>query len=243
MRGSSCYATLFFYAMKPIAVWYHSLFFLGDPPVHLPAAPEIVAEQMAALKTSGLEDAAAEIHIGVNGTKDESEPFAGLLFPEKAQVTYHGLQCRNELRTILMLEEWVKTHPNWNVLYFHSKGATHAPDSHYGHNISAPWRIGMMQDLVLNWRTCCKELDAGHDIVCSHFMWRMADGTQHIPCGNFLWLTSDFAAKLPSFMLRDRLRVSGLDSVESRFEAEVYWGNGPTPNVKQWRPHGGGGIP
>lgn len=219
--------------------------------MHLPAAPEIIAEQMAALKTSGLEDAATEIHIGVNGTKTESEPFSGLLFPAKAKVTYHGLQCRNELRTIMILEEWVKTHPNWNVLYFHSKGATHAPGSHYGHNVSCPWRVGMMQDLVENWKGCVYDLEKGYDsdlgkgydIVCSHWMWNMADGTQHIPAGNFLWITSDFAAKLPSFLIRDRLRVSGLDSVESRFEAEVYWGNGPRPNVKSYRPNGGGGVP
>lgn len=228
---------------KPIAVWYHCLFALGKPPAYLPAAPEIVAEQMACLKTSGLEDAATEIHIGVNGTKAESEPFAGIFFPAKAEVTYHGLQCRNELRTILMLEKWVPTHPNWNVLYFHSKGATHAPDSHYGHNVSAPWRIGMMQDLVLGWKNCVAELDAGHDIVCSHWLWNMADGTQHIPAGNFLWLQSNFVAELPSFMIRDRLKVSGLDSVESRFEAEVKWGNGRRPNVFQFRPNGGAGVP
>lgn len=227
---------------KPIAVWYHCLFALGNPPVYLPSAPEIVAEQMACLKTSGLEDAATEIHIGVNGTKAESEPFAGIFFPAKAQVTYHGLQCRNELRTILMLEKWAPTHPNWNVLYFHAKGSTHAPGSSYGDQVSAPWRVGMMQDLVLGWKKCIEELD-GHDIVCSHFMWSMADGTQHIAAGNFWWATSNFLSKLPSFMIRDRIRVSGIDSVESRFEAEVILGNGPRPTVKSWRPNGGGGVP
>lgn len=210
--------------------------------MYLPAAPEIVAGQMAALKTSGLEDAATEIHIGVNGTKAESEPFVGLLLPSKAQVTYHGLQCRNELRTIVMLWEWAKTHPGWNVLYFHAKSSTHAPDSHYGNNVAGPWRVGMMQDLVLGWKNCVADLE-NHDIVCSHWMWGMADGTQHIPAGNFLFVTSDFVAKLPSMMVRDRLRVSGLDSVESRFEGEVFWGNGPKPNVKSYRPNGGGGVP
>lgn len=226
--------------MTPICVFYHCLFFIDKE--QLPSSLEIVDEQMRCLKTSGLEEAASEIHVGINGG-DESRFFAESLLPDKAKVTYHGLQCRNELRTILMLEGWVKTHPGWNVLYFHSKGATHAPESHYGCSVSQPWRVGMMQDLVIHWRDCVKELDAGQDIVCSHFMWNMADGTQHIPAGNFLWIKSDFAAKLPSFMLRDRLKVSGLDSVESRFEAEVYWGNGPRPNVKSWRPNGGGGVP
>lgn len=99
-----------------------------------------------------------------------------------------------------------------------------------------------MQDLVENWKQCVADLE-NHDIVCSHWMWNMADGTQHIAAGNFWWATSNFLVKLPSFMIRDRIKVSGLDSVESRFEAEVILGNGPRPNVKSYRPNGGGGVP
>ncbi len=227
--------------MKPIAIFYHGLFFVGDFPKTLPAAAEIIHEQMAQIVVTGLCEAATEFHVGINGAQ-ESEVLVNTYMPKKAKVTYHGLQSRNENLTIVMLHEWAKEHPGWNVLYLHSKAATHDPNSDYGKMASA-WRRGMMADLVTNWQACVDDLDAGHDIVCSHFMWNMADGSQHIPAGNFLWLTSDFAAKLPSIYLRQRIKDDGISALTSRYESEVFWGNGPTPKVKQWRPNGGGGVP
>lgn len=226
--------------MNKIAIFYHCLFQIGDE--ILPSGQQIIYNQMQALKSSGLEEAATEIHIGVNGAK-ESEAFATGFLPEKADIVYHGLESRAENLTIVMLENWAREREGWHVLYFHSKGATHAPGVSYGDNVAGPWREGMMQDLIVNWRQCVSDLKAGHDIACSHWMWNMADGTQHIPAGNFLWLTSSFARKLPSIYLRERIKGSGIAALESRYEAEVYWGNGPRPNVKSYRPNGGGGVP
>jgi hypothetical protein len=190
---------------------------------------------MAALKSSGLEDAASEIYCGVNGGA-ESEGYAECLLPKKSHKVYHGLESKAENLTIVMLENWCKTHDDWNVLYFHAKGATHALGSPYGEGTSKPWRQRMMRDLVVNWRECVAALDWGYDIACSTWMWGAADGTQHIPAGNFLWVKSSFAKKLPSIFHRDRIKLSGIASLESRYEAEVYWGNGPRPNVKQFSP-------
>lgn len=228
--------------MKPIAIFYHSVFcFPNNPGVELPSASSIIAEQMAQLHESGLIAAAKELHVGINGGP-ESEPFVAQKIPEFAKKTYHGIDSGGEPPTIMLLEEWVKTHPGWNVLYLHCKGASHPISTPY-HAFAADWRRGMMQDLVLNWRQCVADLDSGYDIACSHWMWGLLDGTQHIPAGNFLWITSDFAAKLPSMFLRDRIKQDGIKSPSSRWEAEVYWGNGPRPNVKQYRPQGGGGVP
>ncbi len=228
--------------MKPIIIFYHCLFQLGDQ--ILDSALNIVTQQMEALKSTGLEDAAAEIHCGVNGGP-ESEVFARGILPKKATVKYHGLQSRAEnLTSAVMIEEWLKAHPEeCSILYFHCKGATHAPGSSYGEGVSKPWREGMMQDVILGWRNCVNDLENGFDISCSHWMWNMADGTQHIPAGNFLWIKGSFARQLPSIYLRDRIHVSGIAAYESRYEAEVYWGNGPRPNVKSYRPNGGGGVP
>lgn len=225
--------------MKPIAIFYHCLFEIDGE--ILPSAIEIVDEQMKALEKSGLLNVATEMYVGVNGG-DESRVFVENLIPPKAKVVFHGLQSRAENLTIVEIEKWVKGHPDWHILYFHSKGATHPPGSSYGDGVSKPWREGMMQDLVVNWRQCVSDLES-HDIVCSHWMWNLADGTQHIPAGDFLWLTSNFSAKLPSIYLRDRIKVSGIAALDSRYEAEVYWGNGPRPNVKSYRPNGGGGVP
>lgn len=222
-----------------IAIFYHCLFVLGDPPKPLTNAFRIAASQMDQLAESGLLEAAEEFHVGVNGGV-ESQNFERIFFPEKAKITYHGLQSRSENPTLIMLENWVKTHPDWLVLYIHCKGATH-PETTPGGRFVNSWRDAMMHDLVGNWQRCVSDLSR-YDIVCSHWLWGQLDGTQHIPAGNFLWVNSSFAAKLPSLMLRDRIKSDGIYALISRHEAEVYWGNGPRPKVKSYRPYAVSGL-
>lgn len=93
-----------------------------------------------------------------------------------------------------------------------------------------------MFDLVSNWRRSVADLESGYDIVCSSWLWGQCDGTQNIPAGNFLWIKSDFAATLPSILMRDRIKRDGVGALSSRYESEVYWGNGPRPKVQCWRP-------
>jgi hypothetical protein len=171
--------------------------------------------------------------VGCNGG-DESVPIARRILPEKSRVIMHGLESHSENLTLVELQKWAFKHPGWVILYFHTKGITHKPGSEYAH-VSTLWRRTMMQDLVDNWKTCVNDLRSGYDIACSCWENGMADGTQNIPPGNFLWVKADFVAKLPSIYERARIKQSGISSAESRFEAEVFWGNGPKPNVKQYR--------
>jgi hypothetical protein len=218
--------------MKPICVFFHGLFYLGTR--HMPNAGCIISNQITQMVNSGLWDAAQEIHFAINGG-EESKPIAASIIPAKAQVVFNGLQCKTENRTVEMLFEWAKSHPGWNILYLHGKGASHEPDSEYANRVSAPWRSAMMEDLVVNWRQCVADLDT-HDVACMVWLWSQGwDSSQHIPAGTFLWLTSDFAAKLPSLYLRERIKIDGIDAVTSRYEAEVAFGNGPRPNVRAYR--------
>jgi len=220
--------------MKPIAIFFHGLFFLGDPPRHMPNAGCIISNQITQMINSGLWGAATEIRFGINGG-GESEHVAENVIPEKATLTLHGLQSKSENLTIVMIEDWVKTHPGWNVLYLHGKGCSHAPDSDYYRNVSAPWREAMMSDLVVNWRQCVTDLET-HDVACMVWLSEQGwDKSQHYAAGTFFWATSDFLAKLPSIYLRDRIRQDGIGALASRFEAEVWIGNGPRPNVKAYR--------
>lgn len=221
--------------MKPLAIFYHCLVVIGDPPQLLDCAPDIIAEQMDALKTSGLLDAASEFHVGINGG-DESEILIQELVPSKSMIKYHGLQARNENLTIVMLEEWVKDHPDWYVVYFHAKGSTHGPGDSLN-TLATNWRRCLMRGVVENWRTCVADLDAGHDSVGSHWMPGMVDGTQNIWAGNFWWSTSNFLRTVPSIYLRERIKVSGIKALESRYESEVWLGNAPQlPKVKDYHP-------
>jgi len=219
--------------MKPIAIFYHCLFTIDGK--ILPLAPQVVAEQMNVAQASGLLDAASQMIVGING--DPSLKPLQSLFPSKAQFIYHGEQCRNECRTIVALEEWLKSSPGFNVLYFHSKGATHGlndPD----HALRMRWRHCMMRNLVQNWRTCVTDLESGYEAVGCH--WMTGDKTppgQSIFAGNFWWASSDFLRTLPSIMVRDRIKESGIDAKISRYESEVWIGNGPRlPMVKDYHP-------
>jgi hypothetical protein len=224
--------------MKNIAIFYHCLFVLGAPPQPLVTAPSIIAAQMALLSTSGLLDAASEMHVGVNGGA-ESEQQVSAQIPAKAQVVYHGLQSRCENLTLVMLEKWLPIHDDWYVLYFHSKGATHPP----GHDMSTRWRDCMMRNAVANWRTCVADLDAGYEAVGSHWMTgAQTPPGQSIFAGNFWWSKSSFLKTLPSIYERDRIKVSGISALESRYESEVWIGNGPRlPKIKDY--HGPGWNP
>lgn len=219
--------------MKPIAIFFHGLIFLGEPPEFLPAALEIIQEQVGVIKSSGLEEAASEIYIGLNGGI-ESVEMAELLFPEKYTVIYHGLQCRNECRTIQLIEQWLPGHEDWYVLYLHTKGACHP----VGDPLRKHWRNCMMWRLVYNWEQCIADLERGYDAVGCH--WQSPPITpvsQYIFAGNFFWAKSNFLITLPSITDRARIKMSGIDAFESRFESEVWIGNGPRiPRVMDYHP-------
>lgn len=195
---------------------------------------------MAALKHYGLLGAAQEFHAGINGGAEAEGP-ARMLLPPKANRIFHGSQCRNECRTILAMEHWIAEHPGWYVLYLHPKGATH--DAEFEGGMRDVWRRCMMKHLVGNWQKCVADLNSGFDSVGCHWMTgKQTPPGQSIWAGNFWWAKSDFLKTLPSITLRDRIKLSGLDSLESRYESEVWIGNGPNlPKIKDY--HGPGWDP
>jgi hypothetical protein len=202
-----------------IVVFYHCLFCIGTEPLW--SAVKVVHEQMKLLKDSGLEDAASEIFIGINGGK-ESEVYAKQFLPKKATVVYHGLQCRNENRTLLMMQDWCRSHSfEAACLYFHSKGATHPIDSDYEKNMSTPWRNRMMETCVKNWRRCVLDLNI-YDAVGAHWLTEQGwDKSQFFFAGTCYWVRASFLRTVPRVTERQRIKDSGIDSIESRFEAEV----------------------
>ena len=217
--------------MKKIAVFHHSLFFIGDPPRRLPYAEGIVSVQMNALKESGLLAAASQIICGVNGG-EESHAIAKAMLPQKAHLVFHGLECRNECRTIRIIEEWLPGHEDWFVLYHHSKGASRFDREAR----SANWLECMQRRCVWNWQRCIHDLESGYDAVgCHWFEPPYTPPGQRIFAGTFFWAKASYLMCIPSLMSRDRIKVSGIDSLESRYEAECWIGNGrPLPKVKDY---------
>lgn len=211
-----------------IAIFYHCVFQIYQQ--RLPAAVGIFNSQMKALEDSGLLFETDNFFIGVNG----DNVTLPVTYPEKATVVHHGLKCRTELRTLRMLEKWLPGHEDWLVLWFHAKGATKS----IGFKHTDKWRDCSMHHLVKNWVTCVRELKRGYDSVGVHFM--TGDETppgQSIWAGNMFWATGKFLLTLPLVMERDRIKESGLDSLDSRYESEVWIGNGPKlPRVYDFCP-------
>lgn len=222
--------------MNPIAIFYHGLFYLGNPPQLLPHAMDIIHEQMSLLKSSGLLAACDKLVVAINGGK-ESEEMANLVIPPKADKILHGLDSRNENLTIMALHEFAKANPNWYILYFHSKGASREEQAEHIEN----WRNCMMTHLIQNWWKCVADLDAGFESVGCHWLTNQGDGSQNIWAGNFWWCKASYLRMLPSMTQRDRIKKSGIKSIESRYEAEVWIGFGTRlPRIKDyhhgWKP-------
>lgn len=221
--------------MKPIAIFFHCLFVSGNPPDLLLKAFDVVDEQVEQLNLSGLLDAASDFVVGINGGR-ESDGYAHISIPANARRVMHGLESKSENLTIVEIEKWIPSHPDWYVLYIHSKGATKTDP--YWINQSDLWRRCMMRHLVLNWRKCISDLERGYESVGCHWLRGMgSDHSQNYWGGNFWWAKSNFLRTLPSIYERGRIKTSGISSLESRYEAEVWIGNGPRlPMVRDYHP-------
>jgi len=218
-----------------IAIFYHGLFFTGSPPELNANAMHVVCEQMDMLHMSGLLNEADKFVVGLNGGV-ETGNIANLLIPSKAEVVLHGLQSKSENLTLVLLENWLKTIPEgeeWYVLYFHAKGATHKPND----EMRGPWRTCMMHHLITNWRQCVSDLHGVESVGCHWCVPPRTPATQYYWAGNFWWARSSFLKTLPSIYERQRIKDSGIDSLESRYESEVLIGNGPRrPTIKDYCP-------
>lgn len=222
----------------PIVVFYHCYLYNGEPPDLKPWAFDVVSDQMHRMIKCGLADAASEIIVGLNGGK-ESLDVARLIMPEKAKIVLHGLDCKNENPTIVLMEEWVKkSNGEAYVLYHHAKSSSHDPESEYG-KFDGRWKECMQHHCVDNWRQCIADLSQVETCGCHWLTGQGWDHSQHYYAGTFWWSRVSFLRTLPSILDRERIKVSGLGSPESRYEAEIILGNGPRlPSVRDYHPGG-----
>jgi hypothetical protein len=210
--------------MKPIAVFYHcKIDGEGIPnPNH---ACNVMEHQMSALRQSGLSDAAQEIHVGINGTASDSLTVAALS-PDKAQIYIHGPLARTEIPTMQVIYSWARTHPDWYLIYHHTKGVTHPGEHAYD-----VWRQRMEDNCVWNWRQCVADLDAGYDAVGCHWLTPeryAAAVTSPFFGGTFWWSKSKYILQLPKLPA---------PTWENRFEAESWIGRRrPYPVVRDYFP-------
>lgn len=177
-----------------IAVWYHCKI-SGEGIPSREHAASVVIEQMRALKNSGLEGAANEIHIGINGGDDD---LAFLLAhaPERSEFHVHGHKARSELHTLRILQSWIRSNPWFYVFYHHSKGVTQP-----GSEEKSNHRRTMEKALVWNWSQCVADLARGFEAVGINLVdpdTRPAFGRLRFFAGNFWWARAEYLLQLPT---------------------------------------------
>lgn len=156
-------------------------------------AETIVLEQMWALTNSGLEAAAQEVYVGLNGDEGDAWTLCQLLC-DKAQIHVHGKSARSELPTFSRMRSWLPEHREWAVFYHHSKGVTQPQDEFHHHH-----RRTMEAALVHQWRRCVADLERGFEAVGIN----LVDPKKRpvLPgrffAGNFWWARADYLLQLP----------------------------------------------
>ena len=211
--------------MNRICVFYHCILSGGSVPIVTPFACELFAEQMRALKDSGLLAACDELHIGINGGYEDLD-LARMFAPAKARFIVHGAGATTEIPTMACLRNWLPGHEGWKVLYHHMKSISHPGEIFYDN-----WRRRMEKYCVWGWRECVAQLDNGVEACGCHFL-----TPEQFPKlvkspffgGTFWWSTVEFLKTLPP-----------LPSAvwANRFEAESWIGKGPRrPKVKDFYP-------
>jgi len=172
----------------------------------------MIEAQMKALKESGLEDAASEIYVGVNGCDADALAVACMV-PSKAIVICHGQGVTSEIPTMNIIKSWVPNHPKWHVFYHHAKGVSskHADG----------WRMRMEHHTVWRWRECVAALENGCDACGCHWLTpEQFPGSISSPFfgGAFWWVTSEYLSTLPPLPE---------PTWGNRYESENWIGRGP----------------
>lgn len=206
-----------------IVIFYHAIFSGGSRPIDTPCACQIMQEQMSALKKSGLENAAQELYIGINGPRDDIN-VARLFAPQKAQFLCHGPSATTEITTMNCIRQWASKHDSWYVMYHHMKGVTHPP-------LDINWRRRMEKFVVWEWKQCVNDLQRGYDICGCHWLTaKDYPGGVKTPFfgGTFWWATAKYLTNLPPLPPA---------TWENRYEAEAWIGKSrKKPRVMDYFP-------
>lgn len=178
--------------MSKIAVFYHCILSGGERDVKPDYSINLISAQMGALTRSGLADACHHLQIGVNGTESDAMAIA-CLCPDKSIITCHGKESRSEIPTLNLIRQWIPEHPDWYVLYHHTKGVS-TP------NQADNWRQRMELHMVWNWQKCVAELDRGSDVCGCHWLTPEKNpGVIDSPFfgGTFWWSKAKYLLTLP----------------------------------------------
>lgn len=167
-----------------IAVFYH-LYQYGD-------WSKLFNEQLQLLINSGLIDACKFVHVGING-EIIPDSHGKLIFNQNPK------PWTEEIPTLVSLKDFCLTHPDYKVLYIHTKGITQPMQSTYD------WRKIMEYFCIEKWQDCIKKLDE-HDAAGCLYMDHCYYGYFPHFSGNFWWANAEYINKLDHSYLMEGIR-------------------------------------
>jgi len=161
---------------------------------------EIFWDQITLLFDTGLLEASSLVHIGVNG--DLPLEFDN----PKFTIKYNSHQ-ETEADTLYSLYDFCQKNPDYQVLYFHTKGVTKYGTSH--RDSCHWWRKLMEHHLIRNWQNAVEKLKESDSagILFREF-------PQNHYSGNFWWVNADYINRLTPITSRD----------SDRFKSEFWLG-------------------
>lgn len=208
--------------MRPVAIFYHIYMGGGSIPCDHDNVLGIVTDQLSSMRVCGVMAKADQVTVGVSGSDLDAFMVRGMI--GKGSVVHHA-SGNGELPTMILMQFFCKTHPGWDVLYLHTKGAIYKGFQHV-----VDWRHCMERAVLWNWQSCVKDMESGVDSCGAHWLtpWKYpVIGPVPYWGGNFFWVKSEFVNTLPP-----------LDPNADRYAAEVWIGRGKKPpRVRDYAAH------
>jgi len=216
--------------MKPILVFAHNYINYNWF--------EIVEEQLSKLVNSGLYYSATEIYYGAYA-HDQFQLFKFINLvkswdtKDKIRIVIHPMND-GEKQTMILLQEIIKSYPDANVLYYHTKGIT-SIQSHQFHlenldykNIES-WRHIMEYFNIELWKECVEAVsqDDIDTAGCLYVDWQ-GNPFKYFYAGNFWWSKTTHLSQLPDMKERD-----------NRMGCELWIGSIPHNWVNFYQSEGG----
>ncbi len=208
---------------------------------------EVFANLMSEIRASGLYEDVKEIRCGIVG---RYAPTA-LFDDPKIVIAGHSKNLKlYETSTLNLLREHAR-HADFNVLYLHTKGVSHVPDTpRYAHVLD--WVRYLCHFTIHRHATCREELRT-HDAVGVNLQGAAHNDSLHYS-GNFWWATSRYIRTLdacvqsshnaPEFWLTERrtgsylsLWTSGVNHYDEPYPRDRYADTPTSPATQtSWPP-------
>lgn len=170
---------------------------------------EVMADQTAKLRESGLYDETSRIYVGVVGTQG---PIVNL--PEKFEILFHDPHLGHGENPTLEALHQHALKEDFMVLYMHTKGVSYQKRNYNKENMTA-WRNYLEHFCIKRWRECAARLDRHDAVGCEY--------KEHgrFFRGNFWWSKSSYLKKLP------RVADTSMHHRDQRRKAEFWLRDGP----------------